>query len=86
MVLYNKVAVDKFLRRRKIKTMMYHMTLADETEIVHSHLKEEENEQKIVLVHFERPKFGGFDSARISLPFVSMDNERWIHRRRNQRI
>jgi len=48
--------------------MMYHyMTLADETEIVHSHLKMENN-SSIVLVHFERPKFDGFDSARISLP------------------
>jgi len=43
------------------------MTLADETEVVHSHLKEE-NDSKIVFVHFERPKNGGFDSARISLP------------------
>ena len=48
--------------------MMYHyMTLADETEIVHSHLKDE-NAIKTVLVHFERPKLEGFDSARISLP------------------
>jgi len=48
--------------------MMYpYMTLSDETEIVHSHLKEE-NSVKTVLVHFERPKLEGFDSARISLP------------------
>jgi len=48
--------------------MMYHyMTLADETEIVHSHLKNE-NDNNMILVHFERPKHGGFDSARISLP------------------
>ena len=48
--------------------MMYHyMTLADDTEIVHSHLKDE-NGIKTILVHFERPKSGGFDSARISLP------------------
>ena len=47
---------------------MYHyMVFPDETEIVHSHLKEE-NDIKTVLVHFERPKPYGFDSARISLP------------------
>jgi len=48
--------------------MMYpYITLADETEIVHSHLREE-NGAKSVYVHFERPKPYGFDSARISLP------------------
>ena len=48
--------------------MMYHyMTLADETEIVHSHLKKE-NGIKTVEVHFERPKLDGFDSIRCSLP------------------
>jgi len=48
--------------------MMYpYMTLADETEIVHSHLKDE-NGTKTVLIHFERAKPYGFDSARISLP------------------
>ena len=47
---------------------MYHyMTLADGTEIVHSHLKKE-NGIKTVEVHFERPKFDGFDSVRCSLP------------------
>jgi len=47
--------------------MMYHyMTLSDETEVVHSHLKEDSDEA--LLVHFERPKIGGFDSARICLP------------------
>jgi len=50
------------------------MTLADKTEIVHSHLKEE-NGDKIILVHFERPKNGGFDSARIRLP-----SYQWIMR------
>ena len=55
--------------------MMYsYMTLADETEIVHSHLKEEEG-IKMISVHFERPKYGGFDSARISLP-----SYQWITR------
>lgn len=48
--------------------MMYpYMTLTDETEIVHSHLIEENGEQK-VLVHFERPTDNGFDSARCELP------------------
>jgi hypothetical protein len=50
------------------------MTLADETEIIHSHLKEE-NGINIVLVHFERPKADGFDSARIRLP-----SYQWIMR------
>ena len=55
--------------------MMYHyMTLSDGTEIVHSHLKEE-NDNVIVLVNFERPKLDGFDSARISLP-----SYQWISR------
>lgn len=48
--------------------MMYHyMTLADETEIVHSHIIEE-NEVKKVIVNFERPTENGFDSARCELP------------------
>lgn len=48
--------------------MMYpYMTLADETEIVHSQIIEE-NGQKKVIVHFERPKENGFDSARCELP------------------
>jgi len=55
--------------------MMYpYMTLADETEIVHSHLKEE-NGIRIVEVHFERPICGGFDSARCKLPTYE-----WIKR------
>ncbi|MCL2095339.1 MAG: hypothetical protein FWH10_00375 [Oscillospiraceae bacterium] len=49
--------------------MMYpYITLADETEIVHSHLIEK-NGMKTVEVYFERPsetKF--FESARCSLP------------------
>lgn len=47
--------------------MYPYMTLADETEIVHSHLIEEDGEQK-VLVHFERPTDNEFDSARCELP------------------
>ena len=48
--------------------MMYpYMTLADETGILHSHMKEE-NGEKTVEVHFERPKPYGFDSARCKLP------------------
>ena len=48
--------------------MMYpYITLADETEIVHSHLLGD-GEEKSVEVHFERPKLDGFDSARCSLP------------------
>lgn len=48
--------------------MMYpYMTLADETEIVHSQLIEEDGKQKVI-VHFERPTEDGFDSARCELP------------------
>jgi len=55
--------------------MMYpYMTFADNTEVVHSHLKDD-NGIKTVLVHFERPKPYGFDSARISIPSYT-----WITR------
>lgn len=48
--------------------MMYsYMTLADETEIVHSQIIEEGGVQKVI-VHFERPTKEGFDSARCELP------------------
>ena len=48
--------------------MMYpYMTLADETEIVHSQI-DEENGKKKVIVNFERPTENGFDSARCELP------------------
>ncbi|MCD8039422.1 MAG: hypothetical protein LUE96_10125 [Lachnospiraceae bacterium] len=48
--------------------MMYpYMELADETEIVHSHIINEDGIKK-VLVNFERPTDTGFDSARCELP------------------
>lgn len=48
--------------------MMYpYMTLADETEIVHSQLITDHGRQKVI-VHFERPTEEGFDSARCELP------------------
>lgn len=48
--------------------MMYsYMTLADETEIVHSHIIQEGDKQKVI-VHFERPTEDGFNSARCELP------------------
>jgi len=48
--------------------MMYpYITLSDETLVTHSHLIEADGE-KTVLVHFERPKPYGFDTARCSLP------------------
>ncbi|WP_330580237.1 hypothetical protein [[Clostridium] hylemonae] len=43
------------------------MTLADETEIVHSQIIDEDGKQKVI-VHFERPTEEGFDSARCELP------------------
>lgn len=55
--------------------MMYpYMTLSDETEIVHSQIIEE-NGQRKVIVHFERPTEDGFDSARCELPGYT-----WISR------
>ena len=54
--------------------MYPYMKLSDETEIMHSHLIEE-NEEKSVEVHFERPTEDGFDTARCSLPSYT-----WIKR------
>lgn len=55
--------------------MMYpYMTLADETEIVHSQIIEENGIQK-VYVNFERPTENGFDSARCELPTYH-----WLYR------
>ena len=47
--------------------MYPYMTLADETEIVHSQVFEEDGVKKII-VHFERATEHGFDSARCELP------------------
>lgn len=48
--------------------MMYpYITLADETEITHSHVMEHEGVQSVE-VHFERPTEDGFVSARCILP------------------
>lgn len=48
--------------------MMYpYITLADDTEITHSHIIEHEGIQSVE-VHFERPTENGFDSARCVLP------------------
>lgn len=53
--------------------MMYpYMVLADETQIVHSQIIEEDGKQKVI-VHLERPTEEGFDSARCELPEF-----RWI--------
>ena len=55
--------------------MMYpYMILADETEITHSHVIEEDGLQ-FVEVHFERPTENGFESARCILPAYT-----WIKR------
>jgi len=54
--------------------MYPYMILADETEIVHSHIFDE-NGQKCVEVHFERATEEGFDIARCSLP-----SYKWIKR------
>ena len=48
--------------------MMYpYITLADDTEITHSHIMEQEGIQSVE-VHFERPTEEGFVSARCVLP------------------
>lgn len=55
--------------------MIYpYITLADETEITHTHIFEE-NGMKCVEVHFERPTENGFESARCLLP-----SYKWIIR------
>jgi len=49
--------------------MMYpYVTLADGTEVVHSHLMGEEDNPE-VKVHFERPAKYGFDSVTYLLPY-----------------
>ena len=55
--------------------MMYpYMTLADETEIVHSQIIEKDCIKKVI-VNFELPTENGFDSARCELP-----NYKWTER------
>ena len=52
----------------EVGNKMYpYMTLADDTEIVHSQIIEK-NGKKKVIVNFERPTEDGFDSARCELP------------------
>lgn len=51
--------------------MMYpYITLADETEVLHSQIIEEDGVLKVE-VHFERPTENGFDTARCILPSYS---------------
>ncbi len=48
--------------------MIYpYLTLADGTEIVHTHLFQKDG-QDVVEVHFEKPVDDGFKSARCELP------------------
>ena len=48
--------------------MMYpYLTFADETEVTHSQIIENDGKQ-IIEVHFERPTEKGFDTARCRLP------------------
>ena len=55
--------------------MMYpYMTLADETEIVHSQIVEKDGMKKVI-VNFERPTEDGFDSARCELPDYKWTDE-----------
>ncbi len=53
--------------------MMYeYLELADQTLVTHSQVLRE-GDRETVQVHFERPKIGGFDSARCELP-----SYRWL--------
>lgn len=55
--------------------MMYpYLILFDETEIMHSHIIEENGIQSVE-IHFERPTENGFDTARCVLPTYT-----WIRR------
>jgi hypothetical protein len=53
-----------FFILEEVEHMVYpYMTLADNTEIVHTQVFEEDGIQKVE-VHFERPTDNGFDTAR----------------------
>jgi hypothetical protein len=57
-----------FFILEEVEHMVYpYMTLADNTEIVHTQVFEEDGIQKVE-VHFERPTENGFDTARCQLP------------------
>lgn len=49
--------------------MMYPLCkYSDDTEVLFSDIKKNENEEEILYVHFERPTEVGFDSVRFELP------------------
>ena len=55
--------------------MMYeYLEFADRTLVTHSQIIEQDD-QKTVQIHFERPKEGGIDTARCELP-----SYRWLMR------
>jgi hypothetical protein len=58
---------SKIMEGRKTTMIYPYMKLADNTEIVHTQVFEEEGVQKVE-VHFERPTEDGFDTARCQLP------------------
>ena len=53
-----------------IAVMYPYMTFEDGTEVIHSDLITDGDIEKVI-VHFERPTAGGFDSARCELPSCS---------------
>ena len=55
------------IRAEGIYMMYPYMTLADETDIVHSQIIEKDGMKKVI-VNFERSTESGFDSARCELP------------------
>ena len=49
--------------------MMYSFVkYSDETEVVFSDIRKNENGEEVIYVHFERPTEQGFDSIRFELP------------------
>ena len=40
----------------------------DETEVVFSDIKKNDNGEEVIYIHFERPTENGFDSVRFELP------------------
>lgn len=66
--------------------MMYpYMTLADETEIVHSQIIEENGNMKVV-VNFERPTEDGFEFARCELLEYRWLEKKWLYGRGTSEI
>jgi len=64
---YDAIPYDIQLREDNISMMYPYITLGDGTEIVHSHIINDGDKQKVI-VHFEKPVPDGFLDARCELP------------------